>query len=257
MTTSTSILLGTTTATESEIFNIPSVPFTRTHKPVHHREVITAIKDSVHTVGLDIIKAEYVVAAEGKKLFAVYDLSAGSSDLCWSIGIRNSMDKSLALGITGGTRVFVCENLSFTGDFVAFRRHTSGLDADTLAFLAFRAMRTVVTQLKQFQQWHEGLRNYPLHEADMKILLVEIMTNAVIPPSKFNRFNELYNAVYDSTLWGFHEAVTDVLKGSNLMTLPKKNKLLNGVLDAYINALDTAQPSAIGDFFQQRSLLRR
>lgn len=253
----TSILLGTNTATELEIFDIPSVPFTRTHKPIHHRDVIAAIKYSVHAVGLDIIKAEYVVAAEGKKMFGVYDLSAGHSELCWSIGIRNSMDKSLALGITGGTRVFVCENLSFTGDFVAFRRHTSGLDADELAFLAFRAMRTVVTQLKQFQQWHEGLRNYPLHETDMKILLVEIMTNSVIPPSKFNRFNELYNAVYDSSLWGFHEAVTDVLKGSNLLALPKKNKLLNGVIDSYINSLDTAQPSDLGEFYNQRALLRR
>jgi hypothetical protein len=255
MTTST--LLGTNNVTELEIINIPAVPFTRTHNPIHHRDVIAAIKDSVHAVGLDIIKSEYVVAAEGKKMFGVYDLSAGSSELCWSIGIRNSMDKSLALGITGGTRVFVCENLSFTGDFVAFRRHTSGLDADELAFLAFRAMRTVVTQLKHFQQWHEGLRDYTLTEADMKILLVEIMTNSVIPPSKFKRFNELYQDVYDRTLWGFHEAATDTLRGSNLLTLPKKNKLLNGVIDAYINSLDTAQPSTLGDFYHQRTLLQR
>lgn len=254
---SNSILMGLNKVTESEVFSVPAVPFTRTHKPIHHKDFIAAIKEGVHAVGLDIVKAEYVIAAEGKKMFGVYDLSARNTELCWSIGIRNSMDKSLALGVTAGTRIFVCENLSFTGDFVAFRRHTSGLDTDELAFLAFRAMRIIVTQLKRFQQWHESLRNYPLSESDMKILLVEIMTNAVIPPSKFRYFNELYEGSYGDTLWGFHEAATDTLRGSNLLTLPKKNKLLNGIIDAYINSLDTAQPSALGHFYQQRALLQR
>ena len=167
------------------------------------------------------------------------------------------MDKSLALGVTAGTRVFVCENLCFSGNFVAFRRHTSGLDADLLAFLAFRAMRTVVTQLKRFQQWHESLRNYLLPEPDMKILLVEIMTQMIIPPSKFNQFNDLYHNVYDNTLWGLHECCTDVLKKSNLLTLPKKNKLLNGIMVSYIESLNNAQYSPLGDFLENRAHIRR
>ncbi len=208
-------------------------------------------------VGLEIVKAEYVLAAEGKKMFAVYDLNNGSSELCWSVGIRNSMDKSMSLGITAGTRVFVCSNLSFSGEFLAFRRHTSGLDIDELAFMAFRAMRQMIPRLKLFQQWHEGLRQFHLTDYDMKILLVEIMTESVIPASKFHLFNQLYNDVYDNSLWGLHETVTDVLRGSNLLTLPKKNKLLNQVINRYIDSLDTAHPSPLGDFYQQRTLLSR
>ena len=37
---------------------------------------------------------------------------------CWfSIGIRNSHDKSMRLGLTVGYRLFVCENMAFSGDF--------------------------------------------------------------------------------------------------------------------------------------------
>jgi hypothetical protein len=80
------------------------------------------------------------------------------------------------------------------------------------------------------------------------------MANAVIPPSKFNHFNSLFAKVYDDSLWGFHEAATDVLRGSNLLTMPKKNKALNQVIDNYIDSLDSAGSSSLGDFYQQRAL---
>lgn len=252
---SNSTLLGTNYVSEAEVFNVPSVPFTKTFHPVHHRDFITVVKESISAVGMSIIKQEYVLSGKNQeKMFGVFDLNHGSSELSWSIGLRNSMDKSFSLSLTSGTRVFVCENLCFSGEFLAFRRHTSGLDIDELAFMAFRAMRQMIPRLQKFQNWHEGLRNFILPTIDMKILLVEIMTNRVIPPSKFGRFNDLYANVYDDSLWGFHEAVTDILKGSNLLTLPKKNKLLNGIIDGYIESLDSAKTSPLGDFYENRFL---
>jgi len=161
-----------------------------------------------------------------------------------------------ALGITAGTRVFVCENLAFSGDFVEMRKHTKGLSYDELEFIAYRAMKKMVANLIKFQAWHEDLKNFQLSEWDAKILLVEIMTNNIIPPSKFGRFSELYfGGVYDPTLWGFHETVTDVLRDNNLLTLPKKNKLLNGVLDTYKDTRGIEQPSLLADFYERRHQL--
>jgi hypothetical protein len=215
---------------------------------VHHKEVIDAIKNGIDLFGLDIVRSEYTLAREGMQMFAVWDLNTGNDDLCWSIGIRNSMNKSLALGITAGTRVFICENLAFDGEFVEFRRHTKGLDQDELEFLAYRSVKKMIGRLTEFQAWHESLKRYDLSETDAKILLVEIMT-------KFSRFNELYfGGVYDPTLWGFHEAVTDTLKGSNLLSLPKKNKALNSILNEHIEDRKADQPSPLGDFYEQRTL---
>ena len=46
-----------------------------------------------------------------------------------AIGIRTSNDKSLALQLAIGYRVFVCDNMSFAGDLIALRRkHTGNLD---------------------------------------------------------------------------------------------------------------------------------
>lgn len=250
-----SALLGKNRVTEAEVMAVPAVPFTKSFHPVHHRDFINCVKEGVKAIGLEIVKAEYVLAAEGHRMFGVFDLSHRSSELCWSIGIRNSMNKSMALGITAGTRVFVCENLCFSGEFLALKRHTSGLDADMLAFLAYRAMKTMVPRLQAFERWHQGLKNYALPQTDMRVLLVEIMEQSVIPVTKFHDFNALYSKVYDDSLWGFHESITDLLRDSNLMLLPKKNLLLNGIIDRYIDNLSSAGLHPLGDFIEQRNLL--
>ena len=252
---SNATLMGNNRVSEAEIFNLPAVPFTRSFHPVSHGSVIRAIQEAIGVVGMEIVKSEYTLAQNGQRMFGVYDLNQGTSELSWSIGFRNATNKSMSLGITAGTKIFVCSNLCFSGDFLAFRRHTSGLDIDELAFLAYRSMKQMIPLLRSFQNWHLGLRNFSLSEVDAKILLVEIMTNSIIPPSKFSRFNELYDKVYDNSLFGFHETTTDVLKGSNLLTLPKKNKLLNGIINTYIDSLDSAGSSSLGDFYQQRALI--
>ena len=183
---SKSILIGSNKVTEADVINVQAVPFTRSFHPVHHRQVIDAIRSGVVATGLDIIKTDYVLANNGNRMFGIWDLSGGSDELCWSIGIRNSMDKSMALGITAGTRVFVCENLAFSGEFVEMRKHTKGLSYDELEFIAYRAMKKMIANLIKFQAWHEGLKNFPLTEWDAKLLLVEIMTNNIIPPNAAN-----------------------------------------------------------------------
>jgi hypothetical protein len=150
-------LMGTNVVTEAEVFAVPDALFTPTFKPFHHRDIISVVKEGVQAVGMEIVNAEYVLAQNGQRMFGVYDLSQGTSELSWSIGIRNSMNKSMSIGITAGTRVFVCENLCFSGEFLAFRRHTGGLDIDELAFLAYKSMRTMIPLLKSFQTWHENL----------------------------------------------------------------------------------------------------
>lgn len=249
-----SALLGQNRVSEAEVIAVPDVPFTKTHHPIHHREVIRVAKEALGFIGLEIVKQEYVLAAEGKQMFSVWDLDSGTPEMKWSIGIKNSLNRSMAFGITAGTKVLVCDNMAFSGEFLALRRHTSGLTSDLLGFLTFKTMKQMVPRLRAFQSWHESLRNYPLTEDAAKILLVEIMANSVIPASKFHQFNELYRNEYKGDdLYLFHEAATDVLKGSNLLTLPQKNKLLNGVINSYIDTLDTAKPASLGDFYQRRA----
>ena len=86
-----------------------------------------------------------------------------------------------------------------------------------------------------------------------KVLLVELISQNVFPASKFSRFQDLYFGAYEPTLWGLHEATTEVLKDSNLMTQPKKNKVLNIIVNQYIDDIEADLPSPLGDFYERRA----
>ena len=50
--------------TETEVINVPAVPFTETFRPVHHREVIAVMKESIHNIhntGLEIVSSQYTL----------------------------------------------------------------------------------------------------------------------------------------------------------------------------------------------------
>src|SRR5215813_12609302 len=51
------------------------------------------------------------------KMFGVLDLETTFEGCRFSIGIRNANDKSMRLAMTVGYRVFVCDNMAFSGDF--------------------------------------------------------------------------------------------------------------------------------------------
>jgi len=92
-----SSLLGKNRVSESEVIAVPDVPFTATFKPFHHRDIITVVKQGAEAVGLDIVAEEYILAQNGQRMFGVYDLSQGTNELSWSIGVRNSMNKSMSI----------------------------------------------------------------------------------------------------------------------------------------------------------------
>jgi len=238
---------------ESEVFNVPSVEFTKTFKPFHHKQVIEAIRSALNMVGLGIVGQEYALANEGKRMFGVFDLDSGTDELGWSMGFRNALDKSFAITIIAGSRVFLCSNLAFSGNVIEMRRHTKGLSEAELEFLAFRAVKTLIVRLTAFQNWHLGLKEYDLSDTDAKVLLVELISQNVFPASKFPRFHDLYFGAYEPTLWGLHEASTEVLKDANLLTLPKKNKVLNTIINQYIEDIEADQPSPLGDFYERRA----
>jgi hypothetical protein len=53
------------------------------------------------------------------KVFGVLDLATEMEGCRFSIGLRNSHDKSMRLAMTCGYRVFVCSNMAFAGDFTS------------------------------------------------------------------------------------------------------------------------------------------
>jgi hypothetical protein len=112
---------------------VPTPEATRTWRPVSHIHVVDAVHLAIDRHGWRIRDEQYGLARDRQKMFGVICLEhSGNVDWTRTIGIRNSHDKSLSVGITAGVNVLVCSNLAFGGTSTLQRRHTSGIDLNSL-----------------------------------------------------------------------------------------------------------------------------
>src|SRR5207249_6861134 len=126
---------GTTKISRDELRTIPAPLATATFKPIPHHELVDALIETLSFRKIGVVKDEYAASADGMKLFGVLDLENGFEGCRFSIGLRNANDKSMRLGLTSGLRVFVCDNLSFQGEFTpVLAKHSKNFSiVDSLA----------------------------------------------------------------------------------------------------------------------------
>src|SRR5262249_44796761 len=133
MTTQTTLMIhaGADRITREQLRGLDCPTPTDTWRPVSHADLIDALEARLDPAPLTLPRQEYAVMRQGLVLFAVLDIRNGNGreDLGFAIGIRASNDKSIAIGLVAGVRVFVCDNLALSGDMILLKRkHTSGLD---------------------------------------------------------------------------------------------------------------------------------
>src|SRR5262252_8711192 len=117
MSTSTLIAGPLSKMGRAELAQIHVPQATRTHRPVPHHQIVEALVETLSFRHIGVVNEEYAVSADGMKMFGILDLETQMEGARFAIGVRNSHDKSLRLGLTAGLRVFVCSNMAFSGDF--------------------------------------------------------------------------------------------------------------------------------------------
>ena len=126
---------GARKVTRDELREMPLPEATKTHQPLPHFQIVEVLEEALSFRHLRVVKDEYAVSQDGLKMFGVMDLDAAFEGGRFSIGLRNSNDKSMRLALTAGYRVFVCDNMAFSGDFSPLlHKHTSKLNlTDSIA----------------------------------------------------------------------------------------------------------------------------
>ena len=116
-----------------ELALIPTPEPTATWRPVPHVQVAELAVNESQRRGWNIVSEEYGLATNQHKMFGVLRFSPeGRTDITRALGLRNSHDKTLAVGLTAGISVCVCSNLAFGGEEVVHRKHTSKIEVESL-----------------------------------------------------------------------------------------------------------------------------
>jgi hypothetical protein len=102
---------------------------TDTFKPVAHSLLVDAVEESLSYRRIRIERSEFAVSKDGMKCFGLLEVNHEFDGIRFAIGLRNANDKSMRVGMVAGYRVFVCDNMSFVGDFnPMLNKHSKNLD---------------------------------------------------------------------------------------------------------------------------------
>lgn len=206
---------GTRKITRAELALIPVPEATRTHQPLAHHSIIEALVESLAFRHIAVVREEYAVSPDGGRMFGVLDLDAEWSGVRFSIGLRNSNDKSMRLGMTVGYRVLVCDNMSFQGDFApVFHKHTRKLDLLDVISIGVDKMQRGFAPLKaQIEAWRQRIvADDAARLIIYRAFLEDRFPRTVIAEVHRHYFQPEHEAFKPRTLWSLSNAFTSSFK---------------------------------------------
>lgn len=221
---------GGKTVSLDEARAVPLPQATRSYKPVGHGTVIDMVEAGIgHFIpSAKVADRQVGLGRDGQHLFALWTLETqntlmrreqeGEDSLAFSIAVRNSYDKSLAVGIAAGAKVFVCDNLCFSGsDFHVARKHTTNVMRDLRGLVA-KAMQAGPRGYAAMQRLRIALKGVDLTTDDGYKLLGLMQGKGVIRPQQATiAFREWgvkpsHEEFAPRTAWSFYNCLTEATK---------------------------------------------
>jgi hypothetical protein len=211
-----------------ELGTIPTPPPTETHQPVPHIQIVEAITETLELRKLRVMRDEYAVSSDGMRMFGIMEIEEIQHEPAFfsrreeqmfrfAIGLRNSNDKTMRLGLTAGYRVTVCDNMAFAGDFEpVFHKHTKRLELSQVISIGIdKIQRNFVPLKKQIDDWRE----FPLTDNDAKVIIYDAFRSPLLklplrflPSAHKHYFDPLDKEFTGRTFWSLANAFTSMIK---------------------------------------------
>ncbi len=198
-----------------ELANLPVPEATDTFQPIGHARMIDSLQEALDFRHIKVVREEYAASPDGMKLFGLMEVNAIYEGVRFAIGLRNSNDKSMRLGMVAGYRVFCCDNLSLAGDFKPLHaKHTKNFDLiEALALGVDRIQRS-------WQPLRDALdfkRDAVLDDDFAKLLIYRAYLQEGLPVSLMKRtHDEYFKPSYDEfksrSVWSLENAFTSAFK---------------------------------------------
>jgi len=224
--------------TRAELAIVSTPPATSTHKPIPHVNVVEALVEALSFRHIAVVNEEYAVSNDGMKMFGVLDLETQAvTGTRFAIGLRNSHDKSMRLGMTVGLRVMVCSNMAFHGDFTpVLAKHSKSFSLeDSISIGIDRMQRNFAPMKAQVEDWQD--RQITNTAAKLIIYQAFVESDLDAPKHLARRVHDLYfrptYPEFDSrTLWSLSNAFTSAFKELDPIPQFKATAKLAGFLDS-------------------------
>jgi hypothetical protein len=209
---------GGWSATLVDLASVPVPDPTESYHPVPYDRFVEEVQLHMPRFGLKIQSSAFALGREGRQMFGVLTCTNGKAagDYALAIGLRNSYDRSLSVGMVAGTRVFCCDNLAFSGEVKMQRKHTANVFRD-LPDLIYRMLSQVSGMRERIAGEVQVMKSHELGAAEADHLIVEAIRRRVLPASWLPKVLSLWEEpkheeFQPRTAWSLFNAFTEVQK---------------------------------------------
>ena len=228
---------GARAASREQVAAVATPPRTPTWVPIPHARLLEGVQGSLGRAGLSVVSEAHGLARDGSRYFGLMQVVNGQADRDFGlvVGLRNSHDQSFPAGLAVGASVFVCDNLSFSGEVRLARKHTARIERD-LPQLIERAVGKLGDLRRSQAERFAAYRRQELTDGAAHDLVVRALDARVVPvtrlPAVLREWREPRHPEFRAglTAWRLFNAFTETLKG-NLDALPRRTQALHGLLD--------------------------
>jgi len=207
---------GATRVTRDALYDIPAPAPTDTWKPIKHAVLVDTIHEEVHHRGITVIKEEYAVQRQNNMLFGVMVLNwLQTEEFAAALAFRHANDKSEAIKMYAGVRVFNCDNMSLSGDeIILHKKHSPRFQLAAALPEAFDKYQQGALQL---QRDIADLKGTLCSHLDAKEMIYDIFRRRLVPLRLFHPVVEswhihLRDAEVSSNDWVLHNCFTEHIK---------------------------------------------
>jgi hypothetical protein len=219
----------TNLVTRETLRGLPEVIGTDSFKPVAHIELVETFEKEFNRRDIQIIREQFSLSKDSMKMFGTFDLTLnGVEGMAAALGFRTANNRTMSLQGIAGMRVFVCDNMAFSGETIILRRrHTSGLN---LLDEVVEALNQYETHYRRLKLEIGDLQNYTVTDAGAKILMHDIFAAQIMPVRFLPAVSDVYFNAYvndelpkyaafrERTAWNLLNAFTEVAKEMPLTT---------------------------------------
>lgn len=213
---------------------------TKTWAPIPHTALIETVEDTLRADDLVIVNRAHGLTRNGDRYFGMLQVANGqnSDDYAWVLGLRNSHDQKFPAGLVVGAGVFVCDNLSFSGEIKMTRKHTRHILRD-LPGLIQGAIG------KLMQKWNDQdaritaykateLSDAAAHDLIVRSLDARALTPTQVQPLLQEWRHPRHEEFAPRTAWSLFNGYTEVLKGLSMDHLAARTQRLHGLFDTQV-----------------------
>lgn len=238
MTTSLMLHCGAKTVSREELTMIKTPDPTKTHFPLAHADFLMEVETQLAAANFRVQTEQHSLTKLGERYFGLLNLeNTRDPDYAFVVGLRNSHDKTFGAAVAGGTRVFVCDNLSFSGEARLDRKHTRFVRRD-LRHMTARLVGQLGALFNHSANRIDRYRAVDVTNADadhliMSAVRAQAITSRDIMPIWEEWDHPTHEEFRARTIWSLFNACTARGEKTASSRAVRRGEALHGLLDGF------------------------